>query len=101
MLTKTFDRFYDFLESQEKTRQISTTIFKQYTRRKHGWNFADVGKVSKIWLKVYQGKENLKLVLCFRSCLMISRFMLDGKKVYKSAMVCPFGILMGRKRRLS
>ena len=25
----------------------------------------------------------------------IGRFMLDGKKVYKSTLVCPFGILMG------
>ena len=26
---------------------------------------------------------------------MISRFMLDGKKAYKSSLVYPFGILMG------
>ena len=26
---------------------------------------------------------------------LIFRFMLDGKKVYKSTLVCPFGILMG------
>ena len=28
-------------------------------------------------------------------CSMVFRFMLDGKKVHKSTLVCLFGILMG------
>ena len=54
-----------------------------------------IGEVSKICLKVHQGKENLKLLMFFVVFLEISRFMLDGTKVYKSTLVYPFGILMG------
>ena len=53
------------------------------------------GEVSKICLKVYQGKEHRTLLSLFVVFLRIFRFMLDGKKVYKSTLVYPFGILMG------
>ena len=59
-------------------------------------NFGRWGEVSKICLKVYQGKENLKLLLFFVVSVEDVSFY-DGrnKKVYKSTLVYPFGILMG------
>ena len=61
--------------------------------------------VSKIWLKDYQGKRTIGFLKLWNDLVVdfwtMFRFLLDGKKVYESTLVCPFGILMGWKRRLS
>ena len=53
------------------------------------------GRCLKFGLRITKGRKISNFCHFFVVCLRIFRFMLDGKKVYKSTLVYPFGILMG------